>query len=184
MPVQIGGTTHSFSNPTGLLSDCHRRVETFMSALVAIAATCDQALDDSHRHSLQAALKYFREAAPKHTADEEQSLFPRLRNLHNSELDDALAKLDILENDHRWAEPLHRLVDELGLNYLAGGTLTKVEAEQFRDAVSRLQQMYGAHIALEEQLVFPLAAKLLTEEEKQLIAREMSARRKLVVRDE
>jgi hypothetical protein len=30
MPVQIGAKTHNFSDPTGLLSDCHRRIEMFL----------------------------------------------------------------------------------------------------------------------------------------------------------
>ena len=30
MPVQIGAQSHSFSDPTGLLSDCHRRIEMFL----------------------------------------------------------------------------------------------------------------------------------------------------------
>ena len=30
MPVQIGTETHNFSDPTGLLRDCHRRIEMFL----------------------------------------------------------------------------------------------------------------------------------------------------------
>jgi hypothetical protein len=33
MPVQIGAQSHSFSDPTGLLSDCHRRIEMFLGTL-------------------------------------------------------------------------------------------------------------------------------------------------------
>jgi hypothetical protein len=33
MPVQIGAKAHSFSDPTGLLSDCHRRIEMFLGSL-------------------------------------------------------------------------------------------------------------------------------------------------------
>ena len=33
MPVQIGAQTHTFSDPTGLLSDCHRRIEMFLRVL-------------------------------------------------------------------------------------------------------------------------------------------------------
>jgi len=29
MPVQIGANAHSVSDPTGPLSDCHRRIEMF-----------------------------------------------------------------------------------------------------------------------------------------------------------
>src|SRR3954464_12328134 len=149
MPVQIGDRTHSFAEPTGLLSDCHRRIEMFLGTLVRVAEFGEGLLDSEARASLEAALKYFREAAPKHTADEEESLFPRLRKLSNPELDGAIAKLDTLEDDHRWAEPLHRAVDELGLIYLNRGMLADGESAQFRDAVTRLQQMYCTHIEVE-----------------------------------
>jgi Hemerythrin HHE cation binding domain len=76
MPVQIGATTHSFSQPIALLSDCHRRIEMFLGTLEKVAAQIDQPLVDDARRSLESALRYFREAVPKHTADEEQSGFP------------------------------------------------------------------------------------------------------------
>jgi len=37
MPVQIGAKTHNFTDPTGLLSDCYRRVEMFLGTLEAVA---------------------------------------------------------------------------------------------------------------------------------------------------
>lgn len=37
MPVQIGAKAHSFSDPTGLLSDCHRRIEMFLGSLQRVA---------------------------------------------------------------------------------------------------------------------------------------------------
>ncbi|MDE3111065.1 MAG: hemerythrin domain-containing protein, partial [Acidobacteriota bacterium] len=91
MPVQIGANVHSFSNPMGLLSDCHRRMEMFLGSLEAVAKTIDQPLNEETARGLSAALRYFREAAPKHTADEEESLFPRLRGIHNADVQDALA---------------------------------------------------------------------------------------------
>jgi len=36
--------------------------------------------------ALASALRYFGEAAPKHTADEEESLFPRLRQIRHAEI--------------------------------------------------------------------------------------------------
>ena len=78
MPVQIGSKAHNFGDPTGLLSDCHRRIEMFMQVLERVAQTIDSSPEEEVRQSLETALRYFREAAPKHTADEEESLFPRL----------------------------------------------------------------------------------------------------------
>src|ERR1044071_8767580 len=111
MPVQIGSKAHNFSDPTGLLSDCHRRIEMFMGVLERVAQIIDSSPEDEVRRSLETALGYFREAGPKHTADEEESLFPRLRTVESPQLRAAVAKLEELELDHRFSEPLHLRVD-------------------------------------------------------------------------
>lgn len=114
MPVQIGSKTHSFSDPTALLSDCHRRIEMFLGTLEKVGVHIDVPLTDEPRRALESALRYFREAAPKHTADEEQSVFPRLRQSHDLGVEGALATLDALEQEHRRADLLHLEVDSLG----------------------------------------------------------------------
>jgi len=184
MPVQIGAVAHSFANPTGLLSDCHRRVEMFIGSLKAVADVSDRELTDDTRRSLDLSLRYFREAAPKHTADEEDSLFPRLRKIANPELQACLARLDALEEDHRWAEPLHHTVDHLGKKYLEEGQLSPGNAQTFREAVHQLHSMYQRHIAVEDNDVFPIVDRILSAEMKSQIADEMAARRgtKLVVK--
>jgi hemerythrin-like domain-containing protein len=177
MPVQIGASSASFSNPTGLLSDCHRRVEMFLNVLISVAETAHQELTPENKASLENALRYFRDAAPKHTADEEVSLFPRLRKIDDPALQAALRELDALEHDHRWAEPLHARVDELALEYLRDGKLNAEPARELQQALAQLASMYARHIQREEVEVFPLAAQLLSPEQKKEIALEMSARR-------
>lgn len=120
---------HSFSNPTGMLSDCHRRIEMFLGSLQAVAKVIDRPLAGEAREALDTALRYFREAAPKHTADEEESLFPRMRQLRQPAVDSALARVEELESDHRWAAPLHAEVERLGQKCLSGGRLSQAEAE-------------------------------------------------------
>lgn len=148
-----------------------------MGALQGVAAVCDQPLTDDVRRSLDLALRYFREAAPKHTADEEESLFPRLRQIDSPELKAALAHLDSLEEDHRWAEPLHDIVDFIGTEYLTKGELSPAKSRDFREAVSQLAEMYRRHIDVEDKQVFPVAAKIVSAELKAEIAKEMAARR-------
>lgn len=177
MPVQIGSTAHSFANPTGLLSDCHRRVEMFIGSLKVVADTSGQELTQETRRSLDLALRYFRDAAPKHTADEEESLFPRLRQLANPEVKAALDRMDALESDHRWAEPLHSEVERLGGKYLDQGRLSPDDAQVFRDSVHQLYGMYRSHIEMEDREVFPIADRVLPADWKAEIAREMAARR-------
>jgi len=177
MPVQIGAKAHNFSDPTGLLSDCHRRIEMFIGSLRAIARVIDTAPSDQTRQALETALRYFREAAPKHTADEEESLFPRLRALRSPEVETAFSKLEQLEDEHRWAEPLHAQVESLGLEYLSHGQLSPARVAAFRRAVTQLSAMYQRHIAVEDGTLFPVAAKALSDADKQAIAAEMAKRR-------
>ncbi len=179
MPVQIGAKTHNFSDPTGLLSDCHRRVEMFLGSLEAVADVIDRPATKETRRALEFALRYFAQAAPKHTADEEESLFPRLRQLKHPEIQAAFAKLEQLEQDHRWAAPLHAEVDRLGARYLSTGGLSAVEVDAFRKAVAHLAVMYKLHISVEDECVFPLAARMLSDADKLAIAKEMAGRREV-----
>jgi hemerythrin-like domain-containing protein len=180
MPVQIGAKSHSFSDPTGLLSDCHRRIEMFLSSLQIVAGGGAR-LDDERRRALDLALRYFRESAPKHTADEEESLFPRLVSVDDPQLKVALAKVGGLERDHREAERLHGRVDELGAQWLAHGELSDVDLESFRDAVGGLAQIYPRHIEVEDAVLFPAAARALSSQQKAEIAAEMALRRSVKV---
>jgi hemerythrin-like domain-containing protein len=177
MPVQIGANVHSFSNPMGLLSDCHRRIEAFLGSLEAVAKTIDQPLTEETARGLTAALRYFREAAPKHTADEEESLFPRLREIESSDVQAALAHLEELERDHHWATAVHAEVERLGQQYLSTARLSPDEVEKFRVAVSRLASMYREHIRMEDSVIFPLADRLLSQTDRGSISREMADRR-------
>lgn len=179
MPVQIGAKAHNFSNPTGLLSDCHRRIEMFLGALKVVATTIDQPLSEETAQALTAALRYFREAAPKHTADEEESLFPRLRGVNDPDARAALAQLEQLEKDHQWADALHAEVDRLGQRYLSQTRLSPVEVEKFRTAVDQLGSMYQQHIRVEDEMIFPVAARVLSQDDRASIAREMADRRNI-----
>ena len=179
MPVQIGAKNHDFNDPTGLLSDCHRRIEMFLGSLQAVATVVDAQPDEETRRALDGALRYFREAAPKHTADEEQSLFPRLRGINTPQVQTAFSKLEELEGDHRWAEPLHDEVERLGLEYLESAQFSSAQVERFRKAVADLTVMYKRHIALEDGILFPVASQALSPEDKHAIAEEMAERRKV-----
>ena len=82
MPVQIGARRDcGFDDPLGMLQDCHRRIEHFLKVLSTVADRArGRALDTDESSALEAALHYFRVGGVRHTADEEESLFPRLRD--------------------------------------------------------------------------------------------------------
>ncbi len=175
MPIQIGTKAHTFSDPTGLMSDCHRRIEAFLGVLVKAAEIGK--LDEPGLSSLRRALDYFRDAAPKHTADEEDSVFPRLRQSNAPGLAEALALADALSTEHAQADRLHRQVDELGRRWLAEGSLASEDLGRFGRLVSELQRIYTSHIAAEDQRLFPIARSVLDGEAAVAIGREMAARR-------
>jgi hemerythrin-like domain-containing protein len=178
MPVAIGATENTFANPIGLLSDCHRRIERFLQSLMVV--TCETqggSLDVEHRRALDAALKYFRHAAPKHTADEEEDLFPILRDIERPNVQQILARVDRLEHEHKVAEAWHRDVDEIGERWLRQDHLFQRETVQLQGFLTSLSALYQSHIAIEEQEVFPLAQKELSDSEVAVIGRRMALRR-------
>jgi hemerythrin-like domain-containing protein len=183
MPLQIGQRPdHGFAEPLGLLSDCHRRIERFLDGLIAISEEAQgNKLSDVQRQQFEVGLRYFREAAPKHTLDEEESLFPRLRLHKDGESLAAFALLDGLHADHTEAEIKHQRVDDLGRGWLADEQLSPDNARIFISLLKELRAIYEKHIAVEDNELFPLAGRILDRTELEAIAREMAVRRGLVV---
>jgi hemerythrin-like domain-containing protein len=181
MPVSIGGKRESgFGDPLGLLWDCHRRIERFLGVLIGISEQARGGpLTGEQRSALDAALRYFREAAPNHTADEEETLFPRLRQRDEPEVKAVLACVDALQKDHEQSERRHREVERLGQSWLARGSLALADAKRLSETLHELAILYRDHIAVEERELFPVAAKVLAEEDRRAIGGEMAARRGL-----
>jgi hemerythrin-like domain-containing protein len=179
MPVQIGAKLSNFSDPMGLMSDCHRRIEIFLNTLKAAADFAGRQLSEDERRALDAALRYFREAAPKHSADEEESLFPRLRFVTAPEVGMVLAEMSHLEQQHHWAAPLHAKVDRLGQQWLLDRQLAGEQAQIFHAAIGELNSMYRTHIEYEDGVLFPLANRVLSPSQKAEMAQEMAKRRNL-----
>ena len=179
MPIRIGARKESdFTDPIGMLGDCHRRIERFLSVLVKLASDRPGvALDEREGDALSASLRYFREAAPKHTADEEESLFPRLRVADPGAAQALFERIDALESDHQTAVKLHAEVDVMGQAWLDRGTLSPGEASHLRALLTQLARLYERHIALEDTEVFPSAARTLSASDCLAIGLEMAARR-------
>lgn len=181
MPIQIGQRAdHGFDEPLGLLSDCHRRIEHFLGVLATVAADAAGAsLSAAHQRALEGALRYFAVAAPKHTADEEVSLFPRLRSSADPAAAGVLASLDALEHDHDEADAHHAAVDVLVRSWLANGRLAQAEIAELRERLAGLQALYQRHIEVEDREVFPAAARVLDRAQIEQIGGEMAARREV-----
>ena len=181
MPIRIGKQIESdYSNPLGLLSGCHRRIEQFLDVLIKVTSQARGAdLSEDQRNGLEVALRYFREAAPKHTLDEEESLFPRMLASADERARSALALLDELHADHVSAEVAHMEVEALGNNWLSDGFLSVERADRLSALLEQLKSTYQRHIAIEDLEVFPLAGQVLNALDLGAVGREMALRRSI-----
>ena len=163
------------------MQDCHRRIEHFLDVLRTVEAQFGAGeLTAEARRALAAALNYFANFAPRHTADEEESVFPRMRSSLNADAREAAAELDRLEHDHRRGEACHSLVDRLVREWLDTGCIDEEQRRNLRAALDELATMYAAHIRLEEQRIFMLASHVLRAEQLREIGEEMKRRRSLI----
>lgn len=181
MAVNVGDKPLAdFRQPIEMMKDCHRRIEHFLGVLNKVNAQFGAGeLTEEARRALEASLNYFANFAPRHTADEEQSLFPRMRSSKNTEAGKVMAELDRLERDHRRGEAGHALVDRLVHQWLAKGRIDEAQRSRLQRALDELTLMYAAHIHLEERQVFVLASQMLKPEQLRDIGEEMKRRRSL-----
>ncbi len=179
MPITIGAKPESdFTDPIGMLGDCHRRIERFLNVLASISGQEKGGpLTGQQQMALATSLRYFREAAPKHTADEEESLFPRLRGSGSPGVEPVLSRVELLERDHERASSLHEEVDALGQRWLTAGELAPEDASRLSAVLEDLVQLYRKHISIEDTEVFPLAASILSASDRESIGAEMAGRR-------
>jgi hemerythrin-like domain-containing protein len=179
VPVQLGTPGQpGFDRPIDLMMDCHRRIEHFLGVLgKVVEARRGGPLDDEHRRAILAALEYFRVAAPRHTEDEEHSLFPRMRGSSDPAVREALERIEALEADHRRAEEGHARVDELGRAWIAEDGLAPERLAELSRLLDELRESYARHIEVEDTLVFPLAERCLNAAELSEVGSEMRRRR-------
>jgi hemerythrin-like domain-containing protein len=176
MAIQIGAKPDSdFDDPIGMLTDCHRRIEQFLNILCVVADhATGRALTGEESAAVQAALQYFRTGGQRHNADEEQSLFPRLRA---SSAGEELGEIDGLEGDHKDAGRLHADIEMLYEKWIGDGPLGLKDGDDLAAGTEHLRRLYTEHIRLEEQVVFPRAAKVLDQQAIEAIGEEFRARR-------
>jgi hemerythrin-like domain-containing protein len=179
MPTPLGSKGQpDFSQPIAILMACHRRIEHFLGVLRAVVERyADRPLDEEGRTALETALNYFQQAGPRHTTDEEQSLFPRMRQCDDPAARAAFAKLDRLEQDHQDVAAWHQGIDTIGRRWLRDGRSDQADARALATLLDRLGAMYREHIQVEDHEVFALASHVLDAQALGEVGREMKQRR-------
>ncbi len=154
----------SLDEPLEHLMACHRRIEERLETLERAAAHLEDRTEEA-LGAFRSAFAFLDTSGALHTADEEESLFPRLMAaLERGER----AYLAGLEHDHTEA---HRIYTELKLSL--------DRPAQARHLVDRLCALYRAHIASEDDVLQEYARVHLSAEQLAEIGREMKGRRGL-----
>jgi hemerythrin-like domain-containing protein len=82
-----------------------------------------------------------------------------------------------LEDDHRRANELHEEIDELYQIWLESGLLSQDNQQTLLESTKELEGIYKAHIKVEEEAVFPQAARTLDKASIEAMGHEFRARR-------
>lgn len=169
----FGAPAVGFDTPFEMLEACHERVQRTLALLTKLCRYLDDhACDDSARQAARDVLRYFDLAAPLHHEDEELHIFPLLLAEGAPEV---VARVQQLQRDHEgmsahWQDARARL------QAFADGHSSAFTAED-EAAFARFSEGYAAHIASEEQVVYPAARALLGEQAVQHMGQEMRQRR-------
>lgn len=160
----------SFDDPLGMLTACHRRIERNLATLARLQRHLpENGCDADARAAARTILRYFDTAAPNHHADEEESLFPRLRNAIPG---DAEALFGDLERDHALLANSWLKLRPL-LAAIVAGQRDNLSPKD----VAGITAAYRSHIAREESELIPLAIEVCAADTIAEIGREMAARR-------
>jgi hemerythrin-like domain-containing protein len=166
-------TAPSFDDPLGMLSACHRRIERQLATLDRLQRHLpEHGCDTDARAAARGILRYFDSAAPNHHADEEASVFPRLRRAAPGRADALIAEL---EREHRTLAANWRRLRPL-LAGIAAGAHANLSPKQ----VAEVRAAYEGHIAKEEDGLIPLAAQALDAAALAQVGSEMAARRGVI----
>lgn len=169
--MRIGTRPRGESDAVAELLACHERIRSFVAMARRIAAAEDAPAAEIADAATR-VYRYFFEAMPRHVADEEQSLAPRLRG-RSLALDHALAEM---HGDHASQAALEaRLIARCA--ELADDPARLGEIREDLGAIAwALEASYAEHLADEESTIFPALAELPDEERAAILA-EMRARR-------
>lgn len=163
----------AITSPVDHLGACHRRIEERLATLERVGPVLLTRTAEALA-ALEAVFWFFDSSAVTHTADEEESFFPRLAGKINA---DEAAFLADLEAEHARAEALY---DQLK-SCVAGFAKPPTEDDQRRyiGLAAALCEIYRTHIRHEDARFHDLAARLLQPAELDEISREMRQRRGL-----
>jgi len=171
----LSSTEAKSEDAVDLLIGCHQRIRHFTGVAVKLAHAQGAAANEI----VEAAAgvhRYYSVSLPLHEADEEETLRPRIASLADDKTRHAL---QAMSDQHQAIDDLlERLLPLLLMVKNNPETLHAAGAEMC--SISKaLEEMFQAHLTMEEEAIFPAIRSALPEEARAEILREMRERRGL-----
>lgn len=164
---------HLSLGPVEMLLECHERIRRF-SALAVKLATVDAPPEEISEVASRVH-RYFTVALPLHVQDEELSIRPRLLALRPApELADALAEMS---REHIEIEDLLGECVQAWETLMADPSQRPALGPELARASRHLEELFGFHLAAEEENIFPAVRELLSPEVQEELAAELRRRR-------
>jgi len=170
--VKPGG---EFDDPIGMLQNVHRKIKRSLHVLWVIAdRAAGRQLTSEEIAAVRSAMDCLRVDGTWHIADEEESLFPRLRA---ETMTGDSEELGVLEENRCKADRLHAIVETLYSTWISAGTLRPENQLRLQSCTESLKRLFEQHIQIEEQIVFPRAQQVLNGRTTAAMGREFRDRR-------
>jgi hemerythrin-like domain-containing protein len=166
-------------DPVGMLMACHRRLEGRLETLLRVVEVYrlrDEERYDQAAGAIGLVIRHLHGPTRTHHEDEEVSLFPRMV-ARDAEAARAIAAL---EAQHETLEAQWNAVLPTLVGLAEGDEPTDELVARLAVGVEALVTAYREHIRLEDEELYPLAKRVLSEAEVAALGQEMAARRHIV----
>lgn len=173
-----------FSKPLEFLFHCHSRIATRLVGLIRLSEDLKPIETVDAEDFLQGSentLRHLATSGLKHTRDEEDSLFPRLRAHKDAGVDELFEVLGHLEAQHKRAASIESSLEGMVKSFRGAEAIDENRVALFKDLAEGLYDLYRPHIQIENEFVFPSAGKILTPDELSEIGKEIYSRRQVTI---
>jgi hemerythrin-like domain-containing protein len=168
--------TSAAATPLEMLLGCHSHIRHFMQLSRTLAAA-EGVPSEEVADAAAAIFRYFSVALPLHEADENETLFPRIYA--------ALPQGGLVREAAETMVEQHKAIDELAAEMLSlcsaldfNPSRLPALARRLMHVACALDQIFTAHLMLEETVIFPAMHELLSPAQLKEMAREMNERRR------
>jgi len=174
--MNLLGRIPNFDEPIEALYICHENILKRMDTIERLAGLIESEGTTGLRRSVETwyeIVSFLRHNVANHTRDEEDGLFPILRERHPGQVEE-------LVDDHGHAATIERSMAER-FERLSSPDAEAADSDlrEFVAEARALVEFYREHIRQENEVVFPMARKILTREELGELGRAMRRRRNI-----